>query len=477
MPATCDYHPNQTAYWDCPSCDACLCPKCVDRRVTENYGKKTARYFCPKCNVELDRLAFEETVVPFWNRLHAFFLYPLRLQPLLFMAGLAVVTTLFSGMAGLFAIGIHFLMWGMLLKYAHAVLMHTAQGRINTPPEITMDTVSSQFEMVFKQIFIYVAVGLAAVLVFRFFGGVIGLLFLGLAILAIPSMIIMLVATGSFISGINPMVFVPMAWRIGWTYLIMYLFLILLGAAPAFLAAYVLAYLPPAAHLFLVSLSQSYYVLVSYHLMGYVLYQYHEEIGYDVDLEEAETDDKDLEEPSDPEARLLDRVSMLTKDGNLDDAIALVKSSSLGAISHPELAETYYNLLKTRQRFPEMIKHGESYMDLLYKAGEKARLCDVFADLSGLNGFMPRETTLFRAASSYNETGKPAEAIQVYNRFIKANGRSPLVPKAYFLASVILHEKLKKTQKARGILETLIRKYPEHEIIQQVRGYLNRLGS
>ena len=76
MGESCHYHPTKKAHWVCPSCEVTYCPDCVDNRVVEQYGKKKVYHFCPECNVEAERVPFEDTVVPFWYRFPKFFVYP-----------------------------------------------------------------------------------------------------------------------------------------------------------------------------------------------------------------------------------------------------------------------------------------------------------------------------------------------------------------------------------------------------------------
>ncbi len=51
-------------------------------------------------------------------------------------------------------------------------------------------------------------------------------------------------------------------------------FLLLLGSAPAYLAQYLTKFLPPDLQLMLFGFAKSFYTIVSYHLMGYVILQY-----------------------------------------------------------------------------------------------------------------------------------------------------------------------------------------------------------
>lgn len=475
METACEYHPTRPAEWNCPSCNDSFCGDCIDKRIVEQYGKKKAFQFCPKCNVELERLAFQNSVVSFWNRLPKFFVYPFHPRALIFMAAVSILAVLAAGQ-GLFKLLLQFAVWGVVLKYSFAALKATANGNL-TPPKVNLHTISDDFELVFKQILMYGIIGFVFVMVVKVTGIFLGFLFLGLAILSIYAMIMVLVATNSLLHAINPMVFVPMAWRIGWAYLLMYLFLMLLGVAPAILGQYIIVFLPDGLHGFLFMMAKCFYTIISYHLMGYVIFQYHEEIGYEVEL----SDEEVLSEENPPENiienALLNRIDVFIKEGKLDDAIALVKDQTGGAIEDVSLAERYFNLLRIRERTSEMLEHGKGYLELLAKEDQKDKLRDVYLKcLSKDAEFTTSPSAAFKIASSLNETGDGKGAIDVYKRFIKTNPQNPLIPKAYFLAANVINEKLKNPHKAVSILKGLMKKYPNHEIIPYAERYLGQIN-
>lgn len=475
MKTVCEYHPTKPAEWICPSCNDCFCRECIYNRVVEQYGKKKVFHFCPKCNVEVERLAFQNSVVGFWNRLPKFFVYPFHPRSLILMASASVVAVLVSG-PGLFRMLLQFVIWSVVLKYSFAALKTTASGNL-IPPKVNLQTISSDFEVVFKQIGIYLIIGFAFVKIAQSAGILIGLLFLGLAILSIPAMIIVLVATNSFLHAINPVIFMPMAWRIGWAYLLMYLFLIILGAAPAVLGHYIIAFLPDSLHGFLFSMAKSFYTIVSYHLMGYVIFQYHEEIGYEVDLDDEGLMPVDSVSEKSLENTLLNRIDILVKEGKIDDAIALIKAETEGVISDLNLAERYYSLLKVKQLTPEMLEHGKVYLELLVNANIKEKLCEVYLECVSKDAkFKTDPSTYFKIASALNEAGKAKAAIGAYNSFIKKNPNNPLIPKAYFLAANVINDQLKNPSKAVSILKGLIKKYPNHDIIPYVQKYLGQIN-
>ena len=391
------------------------------------------------------------------------------------MAVLAVITVLASR-PGLFWMLIRFAVWAIVLKYSFAVLKETANGKL-VSPKITIQTISDDFEVVFKQIAMYAIIGFAVFKVFQSMGIVIGLLFLAFSALSIPAMITVLVASNSLLNAINPMVFVRMAWRIGWAYLLMYLFLLLLGVAPAVVGRYIIAFLPDGLHGFLFAMAKSFYTIISYHLMGYVIFQYHEEIGYAVDMDEEEAPTEANASVQSQENGLLNRVDILIKEGHIDDAISLIRDETEGDFSDMNLAERYFNLLKIKQLTPEMLEHGKVYLELLSKAGQKDKLCEVYLEcISKENTFTVSPSAGFKVASSLKEKGHPKEAVGAYNTFIKGNPKHPLIPKAYFLAANVINEQLKNPPKALEILNGLTKKYPDHEILPYVQRYIKQMS-
>ena len=74
-----------------------------------------------------------------------------------------------------------------------------------------------------------------------------------------------------------------------------------------------------------------------------------------------------------------------------------------------------------------------------------------------------------------NETGKSKASITAFNRLTKAYPRHQLVPKTYFRAAQVFHDRLMNPRQAKKILNGLIKKYPDHEIIGQVKSYLGHL--
>jgi tetratricopeptide (TPR) repeat protein len=477
MKKFCNGHPTRKAHWHCSKCDALLCSECVSTRENESYGSKDIHHFCPKCNLPVDWVGLQNLIDPFWNRMPRIFAYPLSLQPFLFISVLAFATLFLSG-SGLFSSILRGVIWLMILKYSFESLKATASGNLKPPP-VNAQTISEDFVQVLKQFAIYMLIFVGFAYISAKAGLILGVVFAIAALFFVPSMIILLVTTGSLFHAINPVVFVGLTFRIGWAYLLMYFFLFLLGSAPAYLVQYVIRFLPAEAHPMLFGFAQSFYTIISYHLMGYVILQYHERIGYQVDYEDfSDPTIKDYEpRKSDPDAVILSKVEPLIKEGKLDEAIGLIKTmTEQQPISGVKLSERYYNLLKMRKRGAELLAHGVTHLDILTTENQKSKAIAVFTECRTTDSsFMPTASALFKLAGWLNETSKTKAAVAVYNTLAKTYPDNPLVPKAYFRIAQIFHDRLMNKDQAKKALGLLLKKYPDHDIIPQAESFLARL--
>jgi len=477
MKKFCDGHPTRKAHWHCSQCNAQLCPECVVQRESESYGHRQTLHFCPKCNREVDWVGVENLIEPFWNRMPRIFTYPISVPSVILMTVLAFVTMFFAG-PGFFSSLMKGVMWLIVIKYSFESLKATASGNLKPPP-VNAQTISDDFQQVFKQFGIFIVIFLAFGWISYNVGVLIGFAFLMAALFFVPAMIILLVTTGSLINALNPVMFVGLTFRIGRAYFLMYFFLFLLGSAPAYLFQFLIKFLPAEMHLLLYGFAESFYTIVSYHLMGYVILQYHEKIGYTVDFEDFKDPKADDYQPTevDPDEAVLREVVPLIQEGKLDEAIAVVKKMTLHeGIKGVNLSERYYTLLKMKKRKAELLEHGVNHLDKLADKNQKNKALAVFSECRKMNtSFLPTAGALFKLAGWLNESGKTQTAVSVYNLLVKSYPQHPMVPKAYFRIAQLFHDGLMKTDKAKKILSALQMKYPEHEIIPHVENFLARL--
>jgi tetratricopeptide (TPR) repeat protein len=227
-------------------------------------------------------------------------------------------------------------------------------------------------------------------------------------------------------------------------------------------------------------MAQIYYTIISYHLMGYVMLQYHNEVGYEIeynDFKERGVDDAESVQ-TDAGALILKEINPLIKDGNYEDAIALIKEKTHGTeITDVELSNRYYALLKMTNRNSRMLEHGINHLKLVIKDKKRNEALKIYLECMKIDPkFLPSAKSLFKIGEWLNETGRVKEAIKTYNQLIKGYPENDLVPKSYFRAAQILNDRMMKPEKAVKILNGLIKKYPGNEIVPQIENYLASMG-
>jgi tetratricopeptide (TPR) repeat protein len=298
--------------------------------------------------------------------------------------------------------------------------------------------------------------------------------------LLLPSMIIILVTSSSLLNALNPLAVGTIAIRIGWAYLLVYVFFSFLGSAPAVLGHYLIRHFPQALQLPMMTFAQGFYSIITYHLLGYVILQYHEAVGYQVDQGDFRDPSGEVTETQrlDPDAQVLNAVTPLIQEGKLDEALALIiEMTSVVGIQGVNLAERYYTLLKMKKKIPEMLKHAEKFLELLVARDGKAKALKVYAECKQIKpDFLPDAGALFKLAGWLNEMGKSKEAIATYNRLVKEYPEHQLIPKAFYRVAQIFQDRLLLPDNARKILAGVKQKYPDHEIIPHVENYLAQLG-
>ncbi|MBI5062973.1 MAG: tetratricopeptide repeat protein [Desulfatitalea sp.] len=480
MTELCSYHPTQPAWWQCPNCVKFLCPQCIVQRKGGFSGNDDF-FLCPKCNIPATQLDTTNIIPPFWKRLHKCFAYPFSsVQSIGLIFGLALLSTLFT-QAGFFGLLLRIIPWALMVKYAFEALRATAEGRYKPPP-LTSRVLTENLGVVFKQIALFFALTMIFVLFIARMNPFFWILFVVCVFIGLPAMIIILAINDDLGQALNPVYFLGMAVRIGWGYLLLFFFLLLLYSAPSALGYAVIRHMPESMQLFFWLAANNYYTLVTYHLMGCVILQYHERLSYPVDFgtllasvhpTAAQNQLPAGQTPAAAHASsLLDDLAPLIQEGDLDGAIARIKKETDLKITDLQLSERYINLLKMRHRDQELSDYAPNHLDLLVKAGEKDKAMALFTECMGKDGFSASATTLFKIGSWFNEQGNAKMAVHTFNLLTKAHPQDALIPKAYYRAAQILHEKLMNTERAKKILAALISKYPDHEIANFAKTYL-----
>ena len=246
----------------------------------------------------------------------------------------------------------------------------------------------------------------------------------------------------------------------------------------------ILQHLPAGMQTFLFIVAKNYYTVITYHMMGYVILQYHHRLDYPVDLETILASMYPALSSEDPGSAektqhgdLLNDIGMLIQDGELDKAIdEIERRVNLDEIEDLELSKRYFGLLKTQNHQAKLLMFAPRYLRLLAKSDAKSDAVESYLEcLRRDKAFALESVVQFKIASWLTEKGKHKEAILALNSLIKKYPEDALVPKAYYRAAQIFRERLGDVEKAKKILQKMIAKYPDLEITAFAKNYLGNL--
>lgn len=457
----CRYHPATPARWYCFSCELKMCSSCVEP------GFRDIKH-CPQCKAAVSSLGVAHMITPFWKRLHKFFLYPLKPSVLVYMAfmtGLLFVAALIPLFGWLLQLGI---LLGFT-KYAYVVLGNTALGHFDAPPADWRIS-SEGMGMPLKQYAIFLVTG---ILIFKLGFGILGIIILLVMYFALPATAMIIATENSFFKAINPLVWGGTIARIGLPYLVLYGFLLLLSGSSLAITTLVQDILPEVVLAVLFIFVSMYYTLVMFNMIGYTIYQYHEKLGFSVDIDYEETNEGKSKQVQQDESPVIAQLHRLIVDGKTREAIVYLGDAIASEPENAELLDRYYKLLKLESDPKLILTAGEKYIPKMVKLGRLNIALDLYRDCISQNKrFTLKDSEVIKTlAQNAKFLGHPRLVVNLLNGFAKRFPDRQDIPELYLLVAKTLSEELKQDTTAKQVLENLMRTYPDHPSMPEIKQF------
>jgi len=404
-------------------------------------------------------------ITPFWLRLGEISRYPLQsasLTTLLVLAACRLVLYIPLGFV------LNLLIWFATYKYAVAVLRRTANGRLDAP-EVTVDDESAGRQQIGLQIVFVIMAAFGFVLLGPT-GGIVMAFVLGLAM---PGATMSLAMDGNFLQALNPLTWLTIATRIGWPYLAVAVLCIVIGISQANAQALV-AFLPPVLNVFVFYFLAQYAVLVAFHLMGYMIYQYHEELGHEVEVQTTRRTAAD-----DPDQGLLDEAEQLVRDGHAQQAEEMLGSQIRRLGGSATMHGQYRKLLKLRGDTAALSQHGRDYLGVLMAQGQEKGALDLARDcLEHDPQFaVARAEQVAPLAKRAADMGQSQLAMKLLSDFHTRHPRHDDIPQNTLLAARLLADKLGQDRQAQALLQETRGAFHNHTLRPDMEAYLSFLDS
>lgn len=401
-------------------------------------------------------------IEPFWQRLRAISLYPAHLAALSTIVGLAVCHLVLYLPFGWL---LDLLVWVSIYKYAFECLRTSANGQLE-PPELS---VGVEDDLGWKQIalqVLFIVFGVLGLILLGPVGGVLLVLFLGVSF---PGAVMSLAMEESLLRALNPGRWLAISTRLGWPYLAVAALCLVIFFSQAYAQSFVAAFLPAFLALIVTGFIAHYAIVATFHLMGYLIYQYHAEVGYEpvpaaVPLRRV---------ADDPDQALLDEAAQLVRDGQPDAARERIGEQLRTRSGSDALHTQYRKLLALGGRRDEQLRHGREWISILLAQDKDRRAVDVARECLELDPAfeLAQPDQVARVAQKALDAGASQVALKLVTGFHKRYPKHRDIPHNYLLAAKLLAERMGKDAEARALLEQLARAYPEHPLAGDIAAY------
>nr|WP_284709368.1 DUF4013 domain-containing protein [Marinobacter sediminum] len=408
-------------------------------------------------------------VVPFWNRIGAFFRYPFHSDPLIVIAICTLVPVIAP--ANLIGLIIGLVLALALFKYTYAVINYTAEGHLKPPP-VSVAFTGSGFDIVILQLLVFVLMGALVTTAAMLGGPILMLLALAFVVLALPASIMVLAMERSVGAAVNPMNLALLISRIGSPYFLLYGYLILMVFASGAAQDFAVNHFPFWVSQPLAGFLNSTFTLILFHMLGYLLFQYQEELGFAADLQD-DTEGQDLSQ-RDRSARFDADIDMNLKDGNFDRVQTMLKEALKRDRDNSLRIGQLYQLLTARNDTTELYRYHPRLLGWLADRNDGDGMATLLGSLQRAEPeFRLEDPELsVRCARTLYHRGQFKPALRLLQDFHKRFPDSEQLAPAYLLVAQTLANGLNQWEKATAFLTFIQKRCGNHPLHEQIATYL-----
>lgn len=408
------------------------------------------------------------TPVPFWHRLRSITLYPVRGA-----AGVTLFTLTLGSLLGYIPV-VGFLLtlivWLAAYKYSFEILRATADGRTDAP-EVAIEISDGTVWRFIGLQFTYLALLVAAALITGPIGGLVALLVIALLQ---PGCIISLAIDGSYAKAIDPTTAFSIMARIGAPYFAAFGLLFVIQVSAATAADFLAEVMPAVLGDLVVTFFSFAALFATFHLMGYLVWQYHEALGYEP---ETQRHPKPALHGAVRDNALVEQAQALVREGERDAAVALLGEEIRQRVVPLEAHELYRRLLRAGTDRGAIDAHARLYLHLLMSERRERPALNLLRDaLQDQPDFVPLEPEHGdQLAERARQLGQGQLARDEWLALLRAHPRHELAPRWAFNAAMLMAERFGQDAAARRLLESAKTRTSDADLLARIDAALRAL--
>ncbi|MFC5473438.1 tetratricopeptide repeat protein [Paraherbaspirillum soli] len=426
-------------------------------------------------------------ITPFWQRLPAFFLYPMQPQMIWHPAVYALIGI------GLWALGrggddeggfspfifklAVIISLGLavdLVRLCFRALEQTSLGNLRCTDfdesdeahKLTPYKLLALFMV--QGIFLYILKTIHPNLVL--IGNV-------LVYLMLPASIMVLGSSHSFTEAANPLKAFKIIRAVGWPYLALWVFGFILSQGALIVVILLIKKLPIALLIGVGIFAYAYFNLIWFNMMGYAMYQYHKQIGYapDRNFEINALAASRKNRPLTDEEILAQQVAAMIRDGNLDLALEFIWEDLRYDQYNAQLSGHYAKLLMLKGDKAKQLEHAQRHLLAIARSGKAGHIGDTWKQARQLNPEFTIDNPdhvlqMAQAAASVREF---QTALEITSGFHKRAPRHKDVPAVLVLAGKLISDHLRQDARALSLFNHVIAQWPGDPAAEEAQRYKN----
>jgi tetratricopeptide (TPR) repeat protein len=405
---------------------------------------------------------------PFWQRIPSIALYPARGAALMTLIALALASLLrvIPFIGGIVSI----LVWLAAYKYAFEILRRTADGYMD-PPEVEL---SIDDGVVWRFVGMQVILAGALVACAVIAGAKAGLLALVVLGFLQPGMTMTLAMSGSMTAALNPANALSLVARVGFPYFAVFGLLFVIQAS-ALIAGVAVARAFPLLGPVVLMFALCWAMFSAFHLMGYLLYQSHESLGFQPD---ALRDDARPMPGAPAGDALLRQVEPLLRDGKTDEALALLRGEVRTRAVTDEAHEVYRRLLKQSGDTAAVQDHARQFLHSLMTERQDRRALGLLREsLDADPTFVPADSShAERLAELARLGGQSQLALDAYQALMHTFPGDAHASQWALHAAMLLVDRFGRDADAKALLEQARERATDPAMVQKIDATMKAIG-